>query len=114
MAVTTLVSILPPSIGLNQVPWNELDLPDFTMIERVYLLVCIIASLEYLDHTSLSGVGPSTEVEYTHTRSLVDDDDFTDDDELDVPHDYSSDFDCDSEDPDNQPFVTYCSSDDSD
>ena len=24
----------------QQVPWNELDLPDFTTIERVYLLVC--------------------------------------------------------------------------
>ncbi|GKB51761.1 retrovirus-related pol polyprotein from transposon TNT 1-94 [Tanacetum coccineum] len=33
-----IVSILLPSIGLNQVPWNELDLPDFTTIERVYLL----------------------------------------------------------------------------
>ncbi|GJX21841.1 hypothetical protein Tco_0226286 [Tanacetum coccineum] len=38
MAVTTLVSFLLPSIGLDQVSWNELDLPDFTTIERVYLL----------------------------------------------------------------------------
>ncbi|GJZ70505.1 hypothetical protein Tco_0634055 [Tanacetum coccineum] len=38
----------------------------------------------------------------------------TDDDELDVPHDFSSDSDSDSKDPDNQRVVTYCSSDDSD
>ncbi|GKD86663.1 hypothetical protein Tco_1357817 [Tanacetum coccineum] len=38
MAVTTFMSFLLPSIGFDQVPWNELDLPDFTMIERVYLL----------------------------------------------------------------------------
>nr|GEZ59194.1 hypothetical protein [Tanacetum cinerariifolium] len=47
VVVTTLVSILLPSIGLNQVPWNELDLPDFTMIERVYLLVCIVVGLYF-------------------------------------------------------------------
>nr|GEY83901.1 hypothetical protein [Tanacetum cinerariifolium] len=61
-----------------------------------------LINLEYLDHTSLSEVGPSTEVEYTPTCSLVNDDDFTNDDELDVPHDFSSDSDCDSEDPDKQ------------
>nr|GEY17936.1 hypothetical protein [Tanacetum cinerariifolium] len=29
-----------------QVPWNELDLPDFTMIEQVYLLVCFVDKVE--------------------------------------------------------------------
>ncbi|GJR44988.1 retrovirus-related pol polyprotein from transposon TNT 1-94 [Tanacetum coccineum] len=46
MVVTTLVSILLPSIGLNQVPWNELDLPDFTTMERVYLLICIVSKFD--------------------------------------------------------------------
>ena len=38
--VTTLLLISLSYNDLQQVPWNELDLPDFTMIERVYLLVC--------------------------------------------------------------------------
>ncbi|GKB88718.1 hypothetical protein Tco_0960990, partial [Tanacetum coccineum] len=81
---------------------------DYLTLDDAYVIhdnmssdLALTANLEDLDHTSLSGVGPSTEVEYTPTRSLVDDDDFTDD-ELDVPHDFSSDFDCDSEDHDNQ------------
>ncbi|GKB62383.1 hypothetical protein Tco_0918569 [Tanacetum coccineum] len=51
MAVTTLVSILLPGIGLNQVPWNELDLPDFTMIERVHLLEAKL--FDALEHKSV-------------------------------------------------------------
>ncbi|GJW17012.1 hypothetical protein Tco_0024448 [Tanacetum coccineum] len=44
MAVTTLVSFLLPSIGLDQVPWNEHDLPDFTTIERVYFLIRFVSN----------------------------------------------------------------------
>ncbi|GKE49922.1 hypothetical protein Tco_1481180, partial [Tanacetum coccineum] len=92
----------------------ELDYQTYVIHDNMSSDLALTANLEDLDHTSLSGVGPSTEVEYTPTSSLVDDDDFNDDDELDVPHDFSSDSDSDSEDYDNQPVVTYCSSDDSD
>ena len=55
--------------------------------------LALTANLEDLDYRSLSGVGPSTEVQYQPTRSLIDDDDFIDENENHVPHDFSSDSD---------------------
>ncbi|GJW37361.1 hypothetical protein Tco_0060281 [Tanacetum coccineum] len=66
MAVTTLVSFLLPSIGLDQVPWNELDLPDFTTIERVYLLVCFIGNFISLDYKCKTCTRPTSAELYPH------------------------------------------------
>nr|GEW75329.1 hypothetical protein [Tanacetum cinerariifolium] len=62
----------------------------------------LTSNLDDLDHISLSGVGPSMEVEYTPTRSLFKDDDFIDDDdEYDLPHALSSDSDGEDSDSDS-------------
>ncbi|GJW44834.1 hypothetical protein Tco_0073633 [Tanacetum coccineum] len=57
---------------------------------------------------SLSGVGPSTEDHFNHTF-LVDDAGFIDDDEYNVTHVLSSDYDSEDLDSDNEHIVTYCS-----
>ncbi|GJR70495.1 uncharacterized protein Tco_0016560 [Tanacetum coccineum] len=59
--------------------------------------LALTTNLEVLDYRSLSEVGPLTEVQYNPTRSLVDDDDFFDEDENHVPHVLSSDSDSDSD-----------------